>query len=92
MEQVDERILEFLDSVGWASPRIMAKERGFESGEGRIRERCERLLYAGLVSRMHSDMYEITRWGVLYLEGEIDAEHQPKPTVDRVLRNSDANF
>ena len=85
MEQVDERILEFLDSVGWATPRIMAKERGFESGEGRIQERCERLVYAGLVSPMHGEMYEITQWGVLYLQGEIDAEHQPIPTIDRAL-------
>jgi len=86
MEQVDERILEFLDSVGWATPRIMARERGFEASEGRIRERCEHLRYAGFVAPIYGDTYEITGWGILYLDGEIDAKHQPIPTADRVLR------
>jgi hypothetical protein len=86
MEQTDERILEYLDSVGWATPEIMANERGFESSEGRIRERCERLQYAGFVAPIHRDMYEITQWGRLYLDGEIDAQHQPTPTKERVLR------
>jgi hypothetical protein len=85
MEQVDERILEFLDSTGWATPRIMAREQGFEASEGRIRERCKRLQYAGFVVPLHGETYEITRWGILYLDGEIDAEHQLTPTVDSVL-------
>ena len=86
MEQIDERILEHLSENGWSKPRIMARERGFESSRGRIRERCKRLQYVAFVAPMHGEMYEITTWGLLYLDGEIDARHQPTPTVDRVLK------
>jgi len=86
MEQIDERILEFLCDDGWATPSLLAREAGIEAGEGRISDRCERLVYAGFVAPVHGDMYEITRWGQLYLKGEVDAEHQPTPTVERALR------
>ena len=86
MEQTDERILEFLDDVGWATPHIMARERGFDATEGRIGDRCERLVYAGFITPLHRKTYEITQWGRLYLQGEIDAEHQPTPTKERALR------
>lgn len=85
MEQVDERILEHLADSGWSTPGIMERERGFDLSAGRIRERCERLVYAGFVAPLHGEMYEITQWGSLYLDGELDAEHQPTPTVDRAL-------
>jgi len=86
MEQIDERILEFLYDDGWASPSILAREAGIEASKGRVSDRCHRLEYAGFVASVHGDMYEITRWGQLYLEGEVDAEHQPTPTVERALR------
>ena len=86
VEQVDERILEFLDEKGWATPSILARERGFSASEGRIAERCELLVYAGFVAPLHAEMYEITRWGQLYLDGEVDARHQPTPSAERVLR------
>ena len=86
VEQVDERILEYLDDEGWATPSIMAAERGFSASEGRIADRCEMLVYAGFAAPMHAETYEITQWGLLYLNGEVDARHQPTPTVDRVLR------
>lgn len=82
VEQVDERILEYLDETGWATPGLLARERGFAASEGRIRERCERLVYAGFVAPLHGDTYEITRWGQLYLRGEVDARHQPTPAGD----------
>lgn len=86
MEQLDERILEYLDSEGWGSPAIMAREREFNASEGRIRERCLMLQYAGMVAPLHGDMYEITTDGQLYLREEIDARYRPWPTVQRVLR------
>lgn len=86
VEQTDERVLEYLAERGWATPAILAGERGFSASEDRIAERCEMLRYAGFVVPLYGDAYEITRWGRLYLEGEVDARHQPTPTVDRVLR------
>lgn len=86
MEQVDERILEYLDSEGWGTPTMMAESREFSSSAGRIEERCKMLHYAGLIAPIHDEMYELTTDGQLYLQEEIDARYRPWPTVDRVLR------
>jgi len=86
MKQLDERILEYLDSEGWGSPSVLARSRGFTASEGHIGERCKMLHYAGFISPITSDMYELTTDGIQYLNGQIDARHRPKPTVDRVLR------
>lgn len=61
---------------------MVAQHPNFEDCElsrGRIRERLQMLAGAGLVAREHRDVYQITRWGKLYLEGEVDAENQPRP-------------
>lgn len=86
MVQLDDRIMEHLDDGGWSSPSVMAAESDFDASEERIHERCEFLAYARLIAPIARRMYDITQWGQLYLEGELDAEHQPTPTVDRVLR------
>ena len=86
MQQLDERILEYLDQEGWGSPSIMARESGFRASEGRIGERCKMLQYAGLVAPIHGDTYELTIEGQLYLEEEIDARYRPRPSARRVLR------
>lgn len=56
MEQLDERIMEFIRSNGWASPNLLESERGFSASEGHIRERCMRLHYAGFIEPIHGDM------------------------------------
>ena len=84
MEQLDERIMENLSAEGWSSPTVMASRRGFAATPARIRERCEFLRFAGLVYSEWDGAYELTTWGELYLEGEIDAEHQPRPSADRL--------
>lgn len=86
MKQLDERILEHLDSHGWATPRMMTRKSRFTASEGHIQERCHMLHYAGLVGLLHGEMYELSLDGMLYLQGKIDARHRPRPTVDRVLR------
>lgn len=87
MKQLDERILEHLASEGWATPSILARERGFTASEGHIRERCQMLQYAGLIAPISGDMYELTNDGIHYLQGKIDARYRPWPTVERVLRS-----
>lgn len=84
MVQLDDRILEHLSGDGWSSPSVMAADSSFDASEGRIQERCEFLVYAGLIAPIARRMYDITQWGELYLDGEIDAEHQPTPTVERI--------
>lgn len=86
MEQLDDRILEHLNEESWSSVSVMASRPEFRASKARIRERCQMLASAGLIAPIHHEMYEITTWGMLYLEGEIDAAHQPLPSA-RALRS-----
>ncbi|SDN25556.1 hypothetical protein SAMN05192554_1236 [Haloarchaeobius iranensis] len=86
MVPLDERIIEYLDAERLANPSLMEKEMNFDASENRIRERCKLLTYAGFIAPTHKDLYEVTTWGQLYLEGEIDAAHQPSPTPDSALK------
>ncbi len=86
MKQQDDRILEYLRSEGMSSPELIEREASIDISAGHIEERLLMLWYAGFVAQLWSDTYEITSEGRRYLRGELDAEHQPTPTVDRVLR------
>lgn len=80
MQQLDDRILEYVDEEGWATPGIMASRHDFRDfSRARIRERCRALCYADLLAPIAGDMVELTTWGQLYLDGELDAGHQPRP-------------
>jgi len=87
MMQVDEKILEYIESEGWGTPSVMARSRGFHVSEGHIRERCKMLQYVGFVESITSSMYDITTDGVLYLRGQLDASHRPTPTPAKVFRD-----
>jgi len=89
MKAQDDRILEYLDREGWASPSLITSESSIDISEGHVEERLRMLWYAELVVPIWSDAYELTSIGALYLRGELDVEHQPTPTVDRVLRRAD---
>lgn len=86
MIQLDERILEHLESSGWATPKMMARTRGFPEYRGVISDRCKRLHYVGFIEPFHREMYEITVEGRLYLKGELDARHQPYPKASAVFK------
>lgn len=86
MKQEDDRILEILWEDGWSSPDLIAQRNCIDISEGHVRERLLFLWYAGLVYQIWNDGFEITTEGIRYLEGDLDASHQPTPTVDRVLR------
>jgi hypothetical protein len=88
MKQQDDRILEYLNREGWATASLIESEVSIDISEAHLQERLRMLQYAGLVAPIWSDAYEITLEGMRYLEGELDAEHQPTPTVDRVLRSA----
>lgn len=83
MYPVDERILEHLAEESWASPSTMAAESEFqqlEIGAGYIKNRCKLLTERELIAPIVADgsMYEITRWGLAYLRGDLDAGHLPR--------------
>lgn len=86
LTQLDERILEYLDSERWSTPTMIAEAREFNASPVRIGERCRMLQYAGMIAPIHNEMYEITTNDQLYLQEEIDTRYRPWPTVDRVLR------
>jgi hypothetical protein len=87
MEQLDERIMEFVWSEGWASPSLLENERGFSASVGRLRDRCMYLHYVGFIEPIHGEMYDLTSEGILYLKGEIDAGHYPDPTPSKVFKD-----
>jgi len=82
MRQLDERILEHLQESGESNPMLMSEVPRFAEMEvsmGQIRERCEKLAEAGLAAATGSGWFDITTWGQQYLDGELDAENQPRP-------------
>jgi len=83
MEQIDDRILEHMDDEPWSSPSVMASLTEFSASRARLAERCRLLADAGLIAPVTSETYEITTWGMRYLDGEIDAQHQPRPSLSR---------
>lgn len=89
MKKEDDRILEYLDTEEWATPNLIAREQFKKVSSGHVEERLRMLWYAELVTPIWSDAYELTSLGALYLRGELDVEHQPTPTVERVLRRAD---
>jgi len=84
MIQEDDHILEHLDREGWGSPELIAARPSIDASKSIIRERLWFLQYARLVTPLWADTYELTTWGALYLRGELDVEHQPRPTSERV--------
>jgi hypothetical protein len=88
MRKLDERILEHLDENGESNPMTMAEDPRFEdmgASSGQIRERCIQLAEARLVGVTGRGWFDVTTWGQQYLDGEVDARHQPRPRPGRVL-------
>lgn len=87
MQYTDERILEYLSQVSTATAWEIAYEQDVEGDRRRIENRCRVLVNAGFVDVYLRDIgpddeYEITSWGELYLDGDVDAELQrPLPAV-----------
>lgn len=81
MITLDDRILEHVVEENRSSPRIMSSRPTFTASRAYIRERWQMLVYAGFLAPFASDMYVLTTSGRLYLDGEIDAAHQPRPSI-----------
>jgi hypothetical protein len=86
MKREDDRILEFLESEGMATAKLVTREVFQSISVGHVRERLSYLEYAGLVFRVGIESYELTGAGQKYLCGEIDADHLPRPTCTSVMR------
>jgi len=88
MVPLDERILEILKAEGWSSPRYIAQKVSLRASVGRVRERCRMLTYAQMIEPLTRQFqnYDITGYGLRYLEGRLDASNQPWPSAKKVLR------
>jgi predicted transcriptional regulator len=68
--RTDERILAHLHRERWATPSMMEGTDRFRATEATIAERCEQLVYSGLLERRSGDMYQLTNWGRLFVRGD----------------------
>ncbi|SES70834.1 hypothetical protein SAMN04488694_101187 [Natrinema hispanicum] len=82
---LDERILEHLSEDPWSTPEHMSRVIKLTASRGRVEERCLMLSEVGLIIPIFedSDMYEITCEGEEYLDGKLDPENRPSPTIHR---------
>ncbi|QFU82308.1 hypothetical protein GCU68_07105 [Natronorubrum aibiense] len=71
MTRADDEILEFLDSQGAGTPKLIANE--IDRNNNYIGVRCRKLSSYGLVDRPSRGFYVITDRGTAYLEGDLDA-------------------
>ncbi|MBP2251171.1 putative transcriptional regulator [Halarchaeum solikamskense] len=69
----DDRILEYLNDRGEASPSKLAKSDVLDFTRTHINQRCLKLADAGLVRNLGNGVYQITEEGEGYLTGEYDA-------------------
>lgn len=81
MTQIDERILEYLREEGMGTPSMMERHLRFTASTKRIESRCWALVERELIAPVHRDMFEITRWGLAYLRGDLDAHYLPRHSV-----------
>lgn len=89
MIQLDDRILEHLAEVGWSSPEVMLSYPAFQRLDvtrGILLDRCRILAHAELIEPFSDntteDMFELSIWGELYLDGQIDADlRRPIPKL-----------
>jgi len=85
MEQIDERIMTYISSEGWATPSLLARSPGISASEGRIRDRLKRLVYAMLVVPVHRNTYDLTMNGIMFLRGDLNADNLPTPKWEYVF-------
>jgi len=86
MKREDDRILELLEKEGLARPSLISRKAFGKVSPGHVSERLAMLRHTELVAKTGLSSYELTEAGQRYLGGELDAAHQPRPTVGRVLR------
>lgn len=87
MKREDERILEYLEENGLASPTLISREVFESVSSGHVNERLAVMRDAQMVDCSGLNSFELCEAGQRYLDGDLDAEHLPTPSVDRVLKN-----
>lgn len=74
MSRADDRILEHLSEEGPDTPKKMANSGRVRFTRQHINRRCKKLVTYGLLVHLGNGVYDITRTGEQYLQGEIDVQ------------------
>lgn len=75
MVLADDRILEYLESSGPASPSEIFEGGHFTVSQTWVSERCRRLADEGLIQRIAASVYDITEEGEGYLDEEFNVQN-----------------
>ncbi|WP_128477994.1 MarR family transcriptional regulator [Halorussus pelagicus] len=73
MSIADDRILEFVNEHGPATPTKMYEDDRVRFSRQHINTRCQRLTEYGLLVNLGNGVYSITEDGKRYLNGDLDA-------------------
>jgi hypothetical protein len=79
MQASDDRILEYLDSMGDGGPSSIIDDGDFDFHRKTVGRRLRLLSKAGLVERVGRGVYRISNKGRRYLAGQEDLRDEPKP-------------
>ena len=79
MNFADDRLLEYLDQEGAASPTQIVEDERISFGRTHANTRLSLLKSVELVRVIGNGVYEITPKGEQYLKGEIDCRKFPDP-------------
>lgn len=70
----DDRILEYINEEGSASPKELNDSGYFRVSKSQVSRRLRRLADHGMLRHLGNGVYVITEAGEKYLTGELDAE------------------
>lgn len=73
MSRADDRILEYLSEDGPEAPKAMVDSGRVRFSRQYVNARCKKLVAYGLLIHLGNGVYDITREGEQYLQGELDA-------------------
>lgn len=73
MSRADDRIIEHLAERGPDTPKEMADSGRVRFSRQHINQRCKKLVSSGLLVHLGNGVYDITKQGEQYLNGQLDA-------------------
>lgn len=75
----DDRILEYIEEEGSASPSELEKSGYLRISKSQISRRLRKLAEYGMLNHLGNGVYVITQKGEDYLEGDLDAGELEEP-------------
>lgn len=79
MQAIDDRILEYLDEEGTATPKSITENWPFDYHRETVGRRLRLLSKAALLEKVGRGVYRVSNAGIRYLHGEEDLRDVPEP-------------